>query len=74
MNTYVKEINRSMKMLSKNKKTIFIGQSVKYPGSSIYVSLDNIPDQKKIELPVFEETQMGMCTGLSLEGYVPISI
>ena len=48
MNTYVKEISRSMKMLSKNKKTIFIGQSVKYSGSSIYVSLKNVPNQKKI--------------------------
>ena len=52
MNTYLKEISRSMKMLSKNKKTIFIGQSVKYSGSSIYVSLKNVPNQKKIELPV----------------------
>ena len=73
MNTYVKEITRSMNMLSKNKKTIFIGQSVKYPGSSIYVSLKNVPAQKKIELPVFEETQLGMSIGLALEGYIPIS-
>ena len=73
MNTYLKEITRSMKMLSKNKKTIFIGQSVKYPGSSIYVSLKNIPNKKKIELPVFEETQLGMSIGLALEGYMPIS-
>ena len=47
MNTYLREITRSMKMLSKNKKTIFIGQSVKYPGSSIYVSLKDIPNKKK---------------------------
>ncbi len=73
MNNYVKEISRSMKMISKNKKTIFIGQSVKYPGSSIYVSLKNIPDKKKIELPVFEETQLGMTIGLALEGFIPIS-
>ena len=73
MNTYVKEISRSMKMLSKNKKTIFIGQSVKYSGSSIYVTLKNVPNQKKIELPVFEETQLGMSIGLALEGYIPIS-
>ena len=73
VNNYVKEISRSMKMLSKNKKTIFIGQSVKYPGSSIYVSLKNISNQKKIELPVFEETQLGMTIGLALEGFIPIS-
>ena len=73
MNRYVSEINRSMKYLAKSKKTIFLGQSVAYPGSSIYVSLKNIKDNKKIELPVFEETQMGMTLGLALEGYIPIS-
>ena len=73
MNAYLKEINRSMKMLSNNKRTIFIGQSVKYPGSSIFESLKGIANKKKIELPVFEETQMGMSIGLALEGYIPIS-
>ena len=73
MNKYVSEINRSMKYLAKNPKVIFLGQSVAYPGSSIYVSLKNINDKKKIELPVFEETQMGMTLGLALEGYIPIS-
>ena len=73
MNAYLKEINRSMKMLSNNKRTIFIGQSVKYPGSSIFESLKDIANKKKIELPVFEETQMGMSIGLALEGYIPIS-
>ena len=73
MNAYLKEINRSMKMLSNNMRTIFIGQSVKYPGSSIFESLKGIANKKKIELPVFEETQMGMSIGLALEGYIPIS-
>ena len=73
MNAYLKEINRSMKMLSNDMRTIFIGQSVKYPGSSIFESSKGIANKKKIELPVFEETQMGMSIGLALEGYIPIS-
>ena len=48
MNRYVSEINRSMKYLAKSKKTIFLGQSVAYPGSSIYVSLKNIKDNQNI--------------------------
>ena len=33
-----------------------------------------VPEDKKIELPVFENTQLGMSLGLALAGYLPISI
>ena len=70
---YKSELIRSMNMLSKNKKTIFLGQSVKYSGNAIFNTLKNIPDHKKIELPVFEDVQMGMSIGLSLNGFIPIT-
>tara|TARA_A100001015_G_scaffold308935_1_gene407424 strand:- start:8463 stop:8993 length:531 start_codon:yes stop_codon:yes gene_type:complete len=70
---YRDEILRSMKFLSKNKKVIFLGQSVKYSGNSMYNTLIDIPDSKKLELPVFEEAQLGMSIGLALEGYIPVS-
>ena len=73
MKTYLSEIQYSMKVLSSKKNSIFLGQSVKYPGSSIYQSLIDIPSRKKLELPVFEDTQMGMTLGLALEGFFPIS-
>ena len=70
---YLKEVQKSMNYLSKNKKTIFLGQSVIYPGSSIFVSLKDVPKTKKMELPVMEEAQMGISIGLALEGYIPVS-
>lgn len=70
---YKSELIRSMNMLSRNKKTIFLGQSVKYSGNAIFNTLKNIPDHKKIELPVFEDVQMGMSIGLSLNGFIPIT-
>ena len=51
----------------------FIGQSVKYSGNAIFNTLKTVTDDKKIEVPVIEELQMGLSTGLALEGYVPIS-
>lgn len=63
-----------MLFLADDPRTIFIGQSVTYPGNAIYSSLKDIPDAKKMELPVFEETQMGMSIGLALEGLVPVTI
>ena len=74
MKTYLSEIQYSMKVLSLKKNSIFLGQSVKYPGSSIYQSLINIPSRKKLELPVFEDTQMGMSIGMALTGQRVVSI
>ena len=61
-----------MKLISKNPKAIFLGQSVSYSGSSIFASLDHIK-KNKLELPVFEDTQMGMSVGLAMSGFLPIS-
>tara|TARA_A100001015_G_scaffold314457_1_gene423934 strand:- start:123 stop:659 length:537 start_codon:yes stop_codon:yes gene_type:complete len=70
---YSQEIKKSMKLLSNNPKSIFLGQSIEYPGNLIYKTTDHISFKKKLELPVFEETQMGMSIGLSLGGFLPIS-
>lgn len=71
---YKEEITKAMMMLNEHPKTIFIGQTIVYPGSVISDTMKNVPMDKMIELPVMEEAQMGMSIGLSLEGYVPISI
>ena len=71
---YKDELSRAMKMLAENKSVIFIGQTVAYKGSPVYGSLDGIGIEKKIELPIMEEVQMGMSTGLSLVEYTPVSV
>ena len=71
--SYRSELIKSMKYLSKNKKVIFLGQSVNYSGNAIYNTLKDISARKKIELPVFEDTQMGISTGLALNGFVPVT-
>ena len=70
---YKDEIIRSMEWLGEKNDTMFLGQSVKYSGNAIYNTLNTLPEEKRIELPVFEEIQMGMSTGMALEGLVPIS-
>ena len=71
--SYLKEIQKSMKFLAKNKNVIFMGQSVVYPGSSIFISLKDVPKSKRIEIPVMEEVQTGMAIGMALNGYIPVS-
>ncbi len=63
-----------MRLLSTDPRVIFIGQNVAYPGNVVFDSLDGVPMKQRIELPVIEETQMGMSIGLSLMGYIPVSI
>ena len=71
---YKEELIKSMEWLGKKENALFLGQATLFSGHSISGTLKNIPKKKLIELPVMEEVQMGMCAGLSLEGYVPISI
>ena len=71
---YKEEVTKAMDLLTQYPKSIFIGQTTVYPGSVLSDTLKNVPIEKKLELPVAEEMQMGMSIGLSLEGYLPISI
>jgi len=72
---YRSEIKKAMELLSENSRVVFLGQTVGYPGSRFtYGTLESIPREKRIELPIMEEVQMGMSIGLALEGYIPVSI
>ena len=71
---YKEELIRTMNWLGSLPNTIFLGQGVQFNGHSIYETLKGIPDDKKIELPVIEDSQLGMSIGLSLVGYIPVSI
>jgi pyruvate/2-oxoglutarate/acetoin dehydrogenase E1 component len=74
MGKYFDELKRSMDYLNTLPDTIFLGQAVEYPGTAMTNTLKDCSPDKKLELPVFEESQMGMSIGLSLVGKLPISI
>jgi pyruvate/2-oxoglutarate/acetoin dehydrogenase E1 component len=71
---YYDEVLRGTLLLAAHPQVVFIGQSVCYQGHALSRTLRDVPAEKKIELPVFEETQMGLSIGLALEGYLPVSI
>ena len=74
MSKYKEELTKAMQLLSTNNKTIFLGQAVSVPGTSMRTTLESIPSEKLIEMPVDEDFQMGMSIGLALSGLIPISI
>ena len=71
---YFDELKRAMSFLSQDSRTVFIGQAVAVPGTAMTNTLTDVPRDRLIELPVAEEMQMGMATGMALTGLVPVSI
>ena len=71
---YFDELKKSMNYLAASEKTIFIGQAVEVPGTAMTNTLKGINPKKLLELPVAEEMQMGITTGLALDGNIPVSI
>ena len=71
---YFDELKRSMNFLAQDPKTMFIGQAVAVPGTAMTNTLTDVPRERLIELPVAEEMQMGMTTGMALAGLIPVSI
>lgn len=63
-----------MEMLSTDSRVMFIGQAVEYAGTAMTNTLKDVPEHQLLELPVFEDTQMGMTLGLALAGFIPVSI
>ena len=72
--TFAEEIKKAMLMLAENQHTLFLGQSVFWDGAQIYKSLELVSEDKRMEIPVVEDFQLGYCIGLSLIGYIPICI
>jgi len=72
---YFNELARAMTWLGEKENTVFLGQSVGIEGTSMYGTLNGVLMDKRHEIPVIENTQMGMSIGMALDGKtVPISI
>lgn len=71
---YFDELKRAMTYLSQDSRTIFLGQAVAVAGTAMTNTLVDVPRDRLLELPVAEEMQMGMTTGMALTGFVPVSI
>lgn len=71
--TYFESLRDAMSLLADHPKTIFVGQAVSHSGQAAYATFSGVAKDKRLEMPVCEDFQMGLCTGLALEGYIPIS-
>ena len=65
---YKDALTNAMTELAKLEDTIFIGQQIVYAGNPMSTTLTDVPKNKMIELPVMEETQLGMSLGMAITG------
>lgn len=72
--TYRDALTSAMAEIATDPRAIFLGQSVVAGGTAMTATLRDVPAGQKLELPVIEDAQMGMSTGLALAGYLPVSI
>lgn len=70
---YKDELQKATNLLGENGY-VFFGQNMIFGGTSMYHMVKHLPETQRIELPVFEEVQMGMSLGMSLEGIKVCSI
>ena len=71
---YFSNLCAAMKAIGEHPQAIFIGQSVACEGTAMFRTLADVPMEKRLELPVIEDMQMGMAIGLSLGGKLPVCI
>jgi pyruvate/2-oxoglutarate/acetoin dehydrogenase E1 component len=74
MSQYFDELCLAMNLLADDDRTIFMGQGVGCAGTTMSDTFKDVPAEKRLEMPVAEEMQMGMAVGMSLRGLIPICI
>ena len=71
---YQKQLCEAMQELARDERVVFLGQGGRDAGTFMSTTLTDVPLEKRIELPVAEELQMGTSIGMALAGMVPVSI
>lgn len=74
MKNYFEEICRAMDWLGEKSDTFFLGQTVSYAGTAMSNTVKQLPAEKRIEMPVCEDFQMGLTIGMAMNGTCPVSI
>jgi pyruvate/2-oxoglutarate/acetoin dehydrogenase E1 component len=71
---YREALTEAMRLCAEQPNSIVLGQAVRFDGTGMHATLAPFPMERRIEMPVAEELQLGISTGLALAGALPISI
>lgn len=70
---YLGELTKAMSMLAEHPRTLFVGQAVRFGGQRAHQTFSDVSKERRIEMPVCEDFQVGFCAGLALQGFLPVS-
>lgn len=70
---YKDALTNSMTFLGQQDDTVFIGQQLLWHGNPMSTTIGEVPKEKCVELPVMEESQMGMSLGMAMQGKFVVS-
>lgn len=73
LSPYKDALTEAMTFLGEQDDVMFIGQQIVYAGNPMSTTLGNVSKDKMVELPVMEETQMGMTLGVAMTGKTVIT-
>lgn len=73
MSAYFDRLCEAMTMLHE-RGAVFLGQAVAYSGTAMYQTMKHLSVESRIEMPVAEDMQMGICTGMALSGLLPVCV
>lgn len=65
---YKDALTLAMTNLAELEDSVFIGQQIVFPGNPMSTTLGGVSKDKMIEVPVMEESQMGMSLGMAMAG------
>ena len=71
---YNQQLKKTMNWLSLWSDVYIFGQAVCYAGTGCYESLTEVSKHKKFEFPVAENLQIGVATGMAINGIVPVAV
>lgn len=71
---YNQKLKEAMNWIGAQDRVMILGQAVCYAGTGCYESITEVPADKKMEFPVAENFQIGVSTGMAINGMVPVSV
>lgn len=74
MSSYKQEVIRGMQLLASDPTTVFVGQGTVIKANCLFEQLEGVPMERRLEVPVFENTQLGMALGMALTGLTPVCL
>jgi pyruvate/2-oxoglutarate/acetoin dehydrogenase E1 component len=71
---YNDQLKLAMNWIGTQDRVMILGQAVCYAGTGCYESITEVSANKKMEFPVAENFQIGVSTGMAINGMIPVSV